>query len=199
MVLFELHATPTVGHSDFTKTYDRVERSFSGMVWNKTFVILWSNVRCVNITGEKQSNLLAHYNRFQFHLLFGGISLWILLQAYPNREINQSSWWLLIAFPSMLISAPFNTRLQHPQWLNFSWIRSSSFTACRILLFLIATQLSPTIFRKNYSSYKAPNCISTQLIIPIWMVKLKFSTSVWKHIWGVLRRKIKISGINSYP
>jgi hypothetical protein len=28
MVLFELHATPTAGHSGFTKTYDRVKRSF---------------------------------------------------------------------------------------------------------------------------------------------------------------------------
>jgi hypothetical protein len=27
-VLSELHATPTVGHSGFTKTYDRVKRSF---------------------------------------------------------------------------------------------------------------------------------------------------------------------------
>jgi hypothetical protein len=28
MVLSELHATPTVGHSGFTKTYDRVKRYF---------------------------------------------------------------------------------------------------------------------------------------------------------------------------
>jgi hypothetical protein len=28
MVLFELHATPTTEHSGFTKTYDRVKRSF---------------------------------------------------------------------------------------------------------------------------------------------------------------------------
>jgi hypothetical protein len=28
MVLFELHVTPTAGHSGFTKTYDRVKRSF---------------------------------------------------------------------------------------------------------------------------------------------------------------------------
>jgi hypothetical protein len=28
MVLFELHATPIAGHSKFTKTYDRVKRSF---------------------------------------------------------------------------------------------------------------------------------------------------------------------------
>jgi hypothetical protein len=28
MVLYEIHATPTAGHSGFTKTYDRVKRSF---------------------------------------------------------------------------------------------------------------------------------------------------------------------------
>jgi hypothetical protein len=137
---------------------------------------------CVNATREKHSNLRAHYNHSQFHLLFGRISLWILLPAYPNQEINQSSWWLLIAFPSMLIYVLFNTHLQHPQWLKFSWIRSSSFMACRTLLFLIVTQLSQAIFGKNYSRYKAPNCISAQLIIPRLMVKHKLSTSVWRHI-----------------
>jgi hypothetical protein len=137
---------------------------------------------CVNATRDKQSNLRTHYNCFRFHLLFGGISLWILLQDYPNREINQSSWWLLITFPSMLISALFNTHLQHPWWLKFSWIRSSRFMACCTLLFLIETQLSQAIFGKNCSSYKEPNCTSTQLVIPRMMVKRKLSTSVWKHI-----------------
>jgi hypothetical protein len=28
MVLYELHPTPTAGHSEFTKTYDRVKHSF---------------------------------------------------------------------------------------------------------------------------------------------------------------------------
>jgi hypothetical protein len=139
-------------------------------------------VVCFNVTREKQSNLWAHYNRSRFHLLFGRISLRILLLAYPNREINPSSWWLLIAFPSMLISVPFNTHLHHPWWLKFSWIRSSSFMACRTLLFLIATQLSQAIFGKNCSRYKALNCISAQLIIPRMMAKWKLSTSVWKHI-----------------
>ena len=137
---------------------------------------------CVNATREKQSNLQAHYNRSRFHLLFGRISLWILLPAYPNWEINPSSWWLLIAFPSMLIFAPFNTHLQHPQWLKSSWIRSSSFMECRTLLFLITTQLSQENFGKNYSRYEAQNFISTQLIIPRLMAKWNLSTSVWKHI-----------------
>ena len=59
--------------------------------------------------------------------------------------------------------------------------------------------LSQAIFGKNCLSYKAPNCISAQLIIPILMVKRKLSTSVWKHIWGVLPLKRKISGLNGYP
>jgi hypothetical protein len=137
---------------------------------------------CVNATREKQSNRRAHYNCSQFHLLFGRISLWILLPTYPNREIKPSSWWWLIDFPSMLIFAPFNTCLQHPRWLKYSWIRSSSFMACHTLLFLITNQLSQAIFGKNCSRYKAPNYISTQLIIPILMAKQKLSTSVWKHI-----------------
>jgi hypothetical protein len=90
------------------------------------------------------------------------------------------------------------THLQHSLWLNFSWIRSSSFMACCILLFFIVNQLSPIIFGKKCSSYKAPNCISTQLIIPTLMVKLKFSTNVWKHILGVFHWKGRISGLNGY-
>jgi hypothetical protein len=37
-------------------------------------------------------------------------------------------------------------------------------------------------FWQECSSYKALNCISSQLIIPRLMVKLKLSTNVWKHI-----------------
>jgi hypothetical protein len=78
--------------------------------------------------------------------------------------------------------ALFPTHLLHPRWLKFSWTRSSSFMACRTLLFPIKTQLSQAIFGKSCLSYKAHNCISAQLIIPKWRVKRKLSTSVWKHI-----------------
>jgi hypothetical protein len=53
MVLSELHATPTVGYSGFTKTYDRIKRSFfwEGMKQDiRNFVV---NVRYVNETREK--------------------------------------------------------------------------------------------------------------------------------------------------
>jgi hypothetical protein len=36
----------------------------------------------------------------------------------------------------MLISVLFNTHSPHPQWLKFSWIISSNFMACLILLSL---------------------------------------------------------------
>ena len=47
---------------------------------------------------------------------------------------------------------------------------------------LHAMPLSPTIFGKKFSGYRAPNCISAPLIIPILMVNLKLSTSVWRLI-----------------
>jgi hypothetical protein len=182
MVLSELHATPTTGHSGFTKTYDRVKRSFfwDGMKQDvHTFVVECDVCQCNK--GETVKSQ-AHYNHFQFHPLFGGIFLWISLLAYLNRAINLSSWWSLIVFPNMLIYVLFNTHSLHPQWLNFSWIISSSFMACLIPLSLTEIPLSPTIFGKNCSGYRAPNCISAQHIIPRLMVKLKLSTSVWKHI-----------------
>jgi len=52
-ILSELHATPTTGHSGFTKTYDTVNFFFSWIVWNRTFIILSLNVMCVNGTREK--------------------------------------------------------------------------------------------------------------------------------------------------
>jgi hypothetical protein len=124
----------------------------------------------------------AHSNRFRFHPLVGGTSLWILLWDYLNQEIIISSWWLWIVFPSILIYVLFNTHLPHQRWLNFSWIISSSFMACLILLFLIEIQLSPEIFGTNSSDSKAPNCILAPPIIPIVMVKRKSSISVWRLI-----------------
>ena len=69
---------PQLGIQGLPKPMNGSNVLFSGMVWNKTFIILCLNVMFVHATREKQSNLLAHYNCFQFHLLFVGISLWIL-------------------------------------------------------------------------------------------------------------------------
>jgi hypothetical protein len=135
-------------------------------------------VRFVNTTREKQSKLWAHSNRFRSPLLFGEIFLWISLLAYLNQTISQSSWWLSIVFPNMLISVLFNTHSQHPQRLKSSWIISSSFMACLILLSLTEIPFSPAIFGNNCSSYRAPNCILAPPITPTWMARLKLSTSV---------------------
>jgi hypothetical protein len=47
------------------------------------------------------------------------------------------------------------------------------------------------MFGKKCSSYREPNFISTHIIISRLMVKLKLSTSVWKHIGGVLHQNWK--------
>jgi hypothetical protein len=60
----------------------------------------------------------------------------------------------------MLIFVLSNTHSQHPQWLEFSWIISSSFMACLILLSLTEIPLLPTIFWKNCFISRAPNFIS---------------------------------------
>jgi hypothetical protein len=89
-VLSELHATPTAGHSGFTKTYDRVKRSFfwDGMKQDIRKFVAECEV-CQRNKGETVKSP-GTLQRFRFPLLFGRISLWTLLQAYPNRGINQS-------------------------------------------------------------------------------------------------------------
>jgi hypothetical protein len=93
---------------------------------------------------------------------------------------------------------PLKNPFKHPEWLKYSRIISSRFMAYLILFSLEEIPLSPVIFGKNCSSYRAPNCILAQPIIHIQMDKLKFSTSVWKHICGVLHLRGKIGGLSGY-
>jgi hypothetical protein len=63
---------PPLGIHGFTKTYERVKRSFfwDGMK-QEVHAPLWLNVMFFNATREKQSKPLGHSNPFQFPLLFG--------------------------------------------------------------------------------------------------------------------------------
>jgi hypothetical protein len=182
MVLSELHATPTVGHSRFTKTYDRIKRYFfwDGMKQDiHNFVIECDVCQCnkgetIKSPGTLKPLLIppAIWKDISMDFITG-------LPKLGNKSI------IMVVVDHLSKYAHFlalQHHLQHPQWLKFSWIGSSSFMACHTLLFMIVTQLSQEIFGKNCSSYKSPNCISAHLIIPRMMVKWKLSTSVWKHI-----------------
>jgi hypothetical protein len=70
--------------------------------------------------------------------------------------------------------------------------------ACLIIFSLTWIPRAPTIFGKNCSSYRAPNCISKLSIILRLMTKLKLSTSVWKNICDVFHMTDNISGLNGY-
>jgi hypothetical protein len=71
--------------------------------------------------------------------------------------------------------------------------------ACLILLSLTWIPHSQTIFGKNCLSYMEQIYISAPPIIPKLMTKLKLSTSVWKHICGVLHLIDNISVLSGYP
>jgi hypothetical protein len=93
MVLSELHATPKVGHSGFTKTYDRVKYYFfwDGMKQDVRNFVDESDV-CQHNKGETVKSPR------KLQLLLIPPSIWRdismdLFTGLPNQEINQSSWW----------------------------------------------------------------------------------------------------------
>jgi hypothetical protein len=172
MVLYELHATPTAGHSGFTKTYDRVKRSF---LWDGMKQDIRNFVPECEVCQRHKGEMVKSSGTLQPlpipPAIWKDISMDFIIDL--SKSGNKSVIMVLVFF---------NTHLLHPRWIKFSWTRSSSFMACHTLLFLIVTQLSQAIFCKNCLSYKEPNCISTRLIILRLMVKQKLSKSVWKHI-----------------
>ena len=183
IVFSELHASPTSGHSGSTKTYERVKRSFfwEGMKHDiRKFVGECEVSRCNKRETVKALGTLQPLSIPPS--IWRDISMDFIVPFYLNREISHSSWCSSIVSPNMLIFVLFNMHSQLPQWLESSWIISSSFMACLILLSLTETPLSPTIFAKSCSSYRAPNCMSTLPITPRQMARLNSSTSVWKHI-----------------
>jgi hypothetical protein len=67
MVLSELHASPTTGHSGFTKTYERVKHSFfwDGMKQDVCTFVVECDV-CQWNKGETVKTW-EHYNHSRFH------------------------------------------------------------------------------------------------------------------------------------
>jgi hypothetical protein len=181
-VLSELHATPSAGHSGFTKTYERVKHSFfwDGMKQDvHTFV-----AECDVCQHNKGETVKAPGTLQPLPIpptIWRDISMDFIV-GLPKSG-NKS---IIMVVVDRISKYAHLCALQHPFTTStvaqFSWIMSSSFTTCLILLFLIEIPLSPTIFGKNCSGYRAPSCISTPPIIPRLMVKLKLSTNVWKHI-----------------
>jgi hypothetical protein len=93
-VLSELHASPTAGHSGFTKTYERVKRSFfwDGMKQDVcTFVVECDVCQCnkgeiVKAPGTLQPLPIPP-------TIWQDISMDFIVGLPKSREISQSSWW----------------------------------------------------------------------------------------------------------
>jgi hypothetical protein len=181
-VLSELHATPTDGHFEFTKTYDRVKHSF---FWDGMKQDIHNFVAQCDVCQCNKGETVKSPSTLQSLLIPPAIWRNISMDFITGLPKSENKLVIMVVVDILSKYAHF-CALQHPfitsTVAQLFMYQVFKLHGMHILLFLIATQLSPTIFRKNCSSYKAPNCILAQLIIPKLMVKLKSSTSVWKHI-----------------
>jgi hypothetical protein len=181
-VLSELHATPTVGHSGFTKTYDHVKRSFfwEGMKQDiRKFVAECEVCQCskgetVKSPGTLQPLLIppAIWKDISMDFTTG-------LPKSGNKSV------IMVVVDRLFKYAHF-CALSHPFTAStVAQIFMDQVFKLHGMPHSIVSDRDPTFtsnFCKNCLSYKAHNCISAQLIIPKRMVKWKLSTSVWKHI-----------------
>jgi hypothetical protein len=174
-VISKLHASPTVGHSGFTKTYEWVKRSFfwDGMKQDVlTFVVECEVCQCnkgqnVKDPGTLQPLLIppAIWRDISMHFIVG-----------LPKSVNNA---VIMVVVDRLSKYSHFFSLQNP---FIASIVDQIFMVCLILLSLTKIPLSPSFFGKKFSSYMAPNCISELPITPRWMARLKLSTSIWKHI-----------------
>jgi hypothetical protein len=155
-VISELHASPTVGHSGFTKTYEWVKRSFfwDGMKQDvHTFVVECEVCQCNK--GETFKALGTLQPLLIPPTIWRDISMDFIV-GLPKSG-NKSVIMVVVDHLSKYahfcsLQHPFT----HPKWLKYSWIISSSFMACLILLSLTEIPLSPTIFGKNFQATGHP-------------------------------------------
>jgi hypothetical protein len=175
MVLSKLHATPTAGHSGFTKTYDRVKPSF---FWDGMKQDIRNFVAECDVCQHNKGEIVKSSSTLKLFSIPPAIWKDISMDFITDLPKSGNKSIIMVVVDRLSKYAHF-CALQH---LFTTSTVAQIFMACCTLLFLIATQLSQEIFGKNYSRYKAQNCISAQLIIPRLMAKRKLSTSVWKHI-----------------
>jgi hypothetical protein len=181
-MLSELHATPTAGHSGFTKTYDQVKRSF---FWDGMKQDIRKFVAECEVCQHNKGETVKSPGTLQPLLIPPAIWKDISMDFITGLPKSGNKSVIMVVVDRLSKYAHF-CALPHP------------FTASMVAqIFMdqvfklhgmphsivsIETQLSQAIFGKSCLSYKAHNCISAQLIIPRRMVKRKLSTSVWKHI-----------------
>jgi hypothetical protein len=182
MVLSELHARPTVGHFWFTKTYDKVKRSF---FWDGMKQDIHNFVTECDVCQRNKGETVKSLDTLQPLLIPPTIWKDISMDFITSLPKSGNKSVIMVVVDCLSKYAHFYT-LQHPfiasTVAQIFMDQVFKLHGMHTLLFLIVTQLSQAIFGKNYSSYRAPNCISSQLIIPRLMVKWKLSTNVWTHI-----------------
>jgi hypothetical protein len=175
MVLSELHATRTTGHSGFTKTYDRVKRSFfrDGMKQDIHNFVAECDV-CQHNKGETVKSPSTLQPLPIPPAIWKDISMDFITGLPKSR--NKSV--IMVVVDCLSKYAHFYT-LQHP----FTTSIVAQIFMDRV--FNLHGMLHSIIFYRDptfTSNFWQELFISAQLIIPRLIVKWKLSTSVWKHI-----------------
>jgi hypothetical protein len=196
MVLVEIHASPTVGHSSFGKIYEHVKHCFfsEGMKQDiYTFV-----AECDAYQHHKGETVK---DPCTFQLLLIPPTIWkdisMDFKVGLPKSRNQSVIMVVVDHISKYAHL---CALQHPFTASaVARVFMDNIFKIHGMPHLTDIQLSPTIFGKNCSSSKEPNYTLTPHIILRLIEKSKFSTSVWKHICCVMCLEENISGISDYP
>jgi hypothetical protein len=187
------------GAFGFTKTYERVKRSFfwDGMKHDVcTFVAECDVCQCnkgetVKALGTLQPLPIppAIWRDISMDFIVG-------LPKSGNKSI------IMVVVDRLSKYAHF-CALQHPfttsTWLRFSWIIFSSFMACLILLYLTEIPLSPAIFGKNYSGSRAHNYISVLAYHPQTDGQTEVVNKCLETYLRCFASDQKISGLSGYP
>jgi hypothetical protein len=142
MVLSELHATPTAEHSGFTKTYDRVKRSF---LWDGMKQDICKFVAECEVCQCNKGEAVKYLGTLQLlpipSAIWKDISMGFTtgLPKSGNKSVIKVVVDRLSKYAHFCHSSPPIYYIHGGS--NFHGSRSSRFMACHTLLFLIENQL----------------------------------------------------------
>jgi hypothetical protein len=181
-VLSELHATHITGHSGFTKTYDRVKRSF---FWDGMKQDICKFVVECEVCQRNKGEIVKSPSTLQPLLIPPTIWKDISMNFITSLPKSGNKSVIMVVVDLLSKYAHFFS-LPHPFTAStVAQIFMDQVFKLHGMPHSIVSDRDPNFtsnFGKSCLNYKTHNCISAQLIIPRRMVKRKLSTSVWKHI-----------------
>ena len=126
-------------------------------------------------------------------------SAWISLLGLPLlKKVTIPYGWLLIAWPSQLISFQCILHTDHPTMLSCTSLKSLNCTECLALLFLIEVLNSPPASANIYIHSLVPSWFAVQPTILKPPVRLSVWIKSWRICWGHVSSLPRVHGRSGY-